>query len=158
MTQRSPLAVGHQLGELALINQFGENVVFTRTGQPTIVVFYPFAFSRLCTSELTAINAKTDDFERAGIRLFGISVDHKFALRQFADLEGIRFDLLADFWPHGAVAEQFGVFEADSGMAGRYTFALNADGVIAEVFSTDLGEPRPMKNYQRLLDTVTEWR
>ncbi|WP_026530818.1 redoxin domain-containing protein [Haematomicrobium sanguinis] len=157
MARRQPLAVGHQLGELALVNHYGENVVFTRTGQPTILVFYPFAFSRVCTGELASINARHGDFERAGIRLMGVSVDHKFALRSFADAEGITFDLLADFWPHGAVAEHFGVFDSDSGMAGRYTFAISSGGVIADVFSTDLGVPRPMEKYQRLVDTVATW-
>ena len=69
-----------------------------------VIVFYPFAFSGICTGELCEIRDNLAVFEYADAEVLAVSVDSKFALRAYAEQEGYGFSLLADFWPHGAVA------------------------------------------------------
>ncbi|MFP3835917.1 redoxin domain-containing protein, partial [Chryseobacterium sp. SIMBA_028] len=87
-----------------------------------VIVFYPFAFSGICTGELCELRDNLADFEDANATVLAVSVDSKFTLRAYAEQENYGFDLLADFWPHGAVAQRYGVFDAASGMALRGTF------------------------------------
>ena len=88
----------------------------------------PFAFSGICTGELCEIRDNLALFEDADAAVLAVSVDSKFAQRAYAEKEGYGFDLLADFWPHGAVASAYGVFDPESGMALRGTFIIDADG------------------------------
>ncbi|GAA3694835.1 peroxiredoxin [Zhihengliuella alba] len=134
-----------------LVNQHGEPVGSRSLwDQAYCLVFYPFAFSRVCTSELRELAAEHSRFEDAGVRLLGVSVDHKYALRAYAEQEGLPFELLADFWPHGAAAQAFGCFDPRAGRAGRTTFFV-AGGRITAAFSSDVGRPRALEDYRRAL-------
>jgi len=83
--------------------------------------------------------------------VLGISVDSKFAQRAYAEKEGYAFDLLADFWPHGAVAEQYGVFDPGSGMAKRGTFIIDASGIVRYVVVNPRGQARDFAGYRSAL-------
>jgi peroxiredoxin len=100
-------------------------------GTPVLLVFYPFAFSGLCTGELCQLRDELAAYTDAGVRVLGISTDPVFALKAFREKEGFDFPLLSDFWPHGAVAQAYGVFNDRAGMALRATFLVDADGTIA---------------------------
>ena len=105
-------AVGQPAPDFELANQFGEPVRLSDfRGRNVVVVFYPFAFSGICTGELCEIRDNLAMFEYTDAAVLAVSVDSKFALRAYAEQEGYGFDLLADFWPHGAVAREFGVFD-----------------------------------------------
>lgn len=146
--------VGGPVPAFELSNQFGEPVSSASWGQGLhFVVFYPFAFSRVCTAELAALEGLRPQLEGAGARLHAVSVDHKFALRAYAAEQGIGFDLLADFWPHGAVARAFGCFDEVQGRALRSTF-LVAGGSIVHHFSSDVGQARDGQDY---LDAVVRF-
>ena len=80
-----------------------------------------------------------------------VSVDSKFAQRAYAEKEGYGFDLLADFWPHGAVAAQYGVFDAESGMAQRGTFIIDAGGIVRYVVVNPRGQARDLAEYRTAL-------
>jgi mycoredoxin-dependent peroxiredoxin len=67
-----------------------------------------------------------------------------FTLRAYADAEQIGFDLLSDHWPHGAIANAYGVFDTEAGCALRGTFVLDADGVITWRTVNGIGEPRDL--------------
>lgn len=70
-------------------------------------------------------------FEEAGAKLIGLSVDSTFALKTWATaMGGIRHPLLADFWPHGGVAQSFGIFNEDAGIAQRTLFIVDPQGVV----------------------------
>ena len=70
-------------------------------------------------------------FDEKGAQLLGLSVDSTFALKTWATaMGGIRHPLLADFWPHGGVAESFGILNADAGIANRSLFIIDPDGVV----------------------------
>ncbi|CAH0287748.1 Putative peroxiredoxin Rv2238c [Arthrobacter sp. Bi83] len=145
-------AVGEQAPEFTLVNQFGEPVRLADfRGRNVVVVFYPFAFSGICTGELCEIRDNLAVFEHADAEVLAISVDSKFALRAYAEQEGYGFSLLADFWPHGAVAEQYGVFDAESGMATRGTFIIDGDGIIRYVVVNPRGQARDLGEYRRVL-------
>ncbi|NLE72214.1 MAG: peroxiredoxin [Actinomycetales bacterium] len=116
-------------------------------GTPVMLVFFPFAFSGTCTSELGELRDHLEDFEAAGVRLFGVSCDPRFALRAWSEEEGFGFDLLSDFWPHGAAARSYGVFDDASGMAVRGSFLVDGDGIVRWRVVNAPGQPRDMGDY-----------
>ena len=145
-------AVGEPAPDFELLNQYGEPVRLSALrGRSVVVVFFPFAFSGICTGELCEIRDNLALFEDSGATVLSISVDSKFAQRAYAEKEGYAFDLLADFWPHGAVAEQYGVFDPESGMARRGTFIIDADGIVRFVVVNPRGQARDFTEYRAAL-------
>lgn len=123
---------GTQAPDFTLPNQHGEQIQLSgMLTTPVLVVFYPYAFSGICRGELADLNARLPAMRAAGTRLVAVSVDTMYALRVFADQLGLDFPLLSDFWPHGEVAQQFGVFDEQRGCAIRGSFLVNTDGVVA---------------------------
>jgi peroxiredoxin len=144
--------VGEPAPDFELVNQFGEPVRLSDfRGRNVVVVFYPFAFSGICTGELCEIRDNLALFEDADTAVVAVSVDSKFAQRAYAEKEGYGFDLLADFWPHGAVASAYGVFDSDSGMALRGTFIIDAAGIIRYVVVNPRGQARDFAGYRSAL-------
>ncbi len=90
-------------------------------------------------------------FKDSGVELIGISVDSKASLRAWAEAEGYDFTLLADFWPHGDVAKEYGVFIEEKGFANRATFLIDIDGVIRASFITAPGQARSLEEYTAAL-------
>jgi peroxiredoxin len=152
-------AVGEEAPDFELVNQYGEPVrLSSLRGRNVVVVFYPFAFSGICTGELCEIRDNLAAFEDSNATVLGISVDSKFALRAYADKEGYEFDLLADFWPHGEVAARYGVFDPDSGMALRGTFIIDAEGTIRYVIVNPRGQARELAQYRNVLTELGQGR
>lgn len=150
-------AVGQQAPDFTLVNQFGEPIRLADfRGRNVVVVFYPFAFSGICTGELCEIRDNLAVFEHADAEVLAVSVDSKFALRAYAEQEGYGFSLLADFWPHGAVAGKYGVFDEDSGMARRGTFIIDAGGTVRYVVVNPRGEARDLAEYRRVLAELAQ--
>jgi peroxiredoxin len=100
-------------------------------GGPIILAFYPADWSPVCSDQMSLYQAVLPEFQRHHARLVGISVDGVWCHQAFADSHGIEFPLLADFEPKGAVAQRYGVYEADKGTSARALFVLDAAGVIA---------------------------
>ena len=149
-------AVGVSAPDFELVNQFGEPVRLSELrGRAVVLVFFPFAFSGICTGELCEIRDNLALFEDADAVVLGVSVDSKFAQRAYAEREGYTFDLLADFWPHGAVAEHYGVFDPESGMAKRGTFIIDADGIVRYVVVNPRGQARDFAEYRNALAGLT---
>jgi peroxiredoxin len=149
-------AIGTPAPEFALKNQFGETVALSdfRGKKAVVLVFYPLAFSGTCTGELCEIRDNFEMFADADVELLGISVDSHFALRAFAEQEKYDFSLLADFWPHGGVAKEYGVFLESAGHANRGTFVIGKDGNFAGHFMTAPGEARSLASYKEILDSL----
>lgn len=133
--------VGAVAPDFALSDQHGEQISLSdfRGKQSVLLVFYPFAFSRICTGELGSLRDDLASFQNASVQVLAISVDHRHTLRSYAAAKGYEFPLLADFWPHGAVAQAYGVFHEAAGFARRGTFLVDPDGVVrfAEVHEID---------------------
>jgi mycoredoxin-dependent peroxiredoxin len=145
-------AVGGTAPDFELVNQYGEPVRLSAfRGRTVVLVFYPFAFSGICTGELCEIRDNLALFEEADATVLAVSVDSKFSLRAYVAQEGYTFDLLADFWPHGAAASLYGVFDADSGMARRGTFIIDAGGTIRYSVVNPRGQARDFGEYRKAL-------
>jgi peroxiredoxin Q/BCP len=110
-------------------NQDGEAVT-PNFDDPTVVYFYPKDFTGGCTTEAGEFRATLPEFRELGVTVYGVSTDDVATHADFADAEGLLFDLLAD--PEGSVASAFGVAVED-GVTGRVTFLL-ADGEVVETY------------------------
>lgn len=145
-----------QAPDFELLSQHGETIRLSDFhGKSTVaLVFFPLAFSGVCTGELCALRDNLDLFQEEGVELIGISVDSKHSLRAWAEQEGYRFTLLADFWPHGQVAKEYGVFLEEKGFANRATFLIDPQGIIRASFITAPGEPRSIESYRAALEEL----
>ena len=142
--------------DFELLNQFGETVRLSQFQgvKPVVLVFFPLAFTGICTGELCELRDNFALFQRQGVELLAISVDSKATLWVYAEQEGYPFSLLADFWPHGAVAREYGAFQDDRGTADRATFVIDDSGVIRSRFVTESGTARSLVAYQGALDAL----
>jgi len=147
------LVIDTQAPDFELANQFGEHIRLSdfRGRKAVALVFFPLAFSSTCTTELCELRDNLNLFQEEGVELIGISVDSKATLRAWAEQEGYGFTLLADFWPHGDVAKEYGVFIEQKGFANRATFLIDTAGVIRASFITAPGEARSLGEYQAAL-------
>ena len=139
--------------DFELPNQYGEHIRLRdfRGKKAVALVFFPLAFSSTCTTELCDLRDNLNLFQNDMVELIGISVDSKATLRAFAEAEGYNFTLLADFWPHGEVSKEYGVFLDAKGFANRATFLIDVDGVIRASFVTAPGQPRSIDEYTAAL-------
>lgn len=127
-----PVEVGQQAPDFTLRDQNREEVTLSsfRGKTSVLLLFYPFAFSGICTSELCEVRDELPRFEDEDVQVIGVSVDHPPALKAWSVQEGYLFPLLADFWPHGEVARRYGVFNETAGTANRGTFLIDREGVV----------------------------
>ncbi len=148
-----PLQVGDRAPALALRNQYGETVSLDdfRGEKHVILVFFPFAFSGVCTGEFREIRERLEDFEGDDVQVLGISCDPMESLRAWADQEAYFFPLLSDFWPHGRTARDYGVFWEQTGFAIRGTFLVDRDGMIRWTLVNGPGEARNFDDYRTAL-------
>ena len=117
--------------------------------KPVLLVFYPFAFSGICTGELCQLRDEFADYDNKGIQVLGVSVDTPFSLKAWAEKEGYQFPLLSDFWPHGDVARSYGVFNEAAGLAVRGTFLIDTDGVVRFAEVNAPGEARDQQGWKK---------
>jgi mycoredoxin-dependent peroxiredoxin len=136
------LEVGAQAPDLTLRDQNHQEWTLSkfRGDRSVLVVFYPFAFTQICTGELDQL--RDDRAALADVQVLAVSVDSVFALRVWSEQRGYHFPLLSDFWPHGKVAQDYGVFNDKAGMANRGTFLVDTDGVIRFAEMKGPGEAR----------------
>jgi peroxiredoxin (alkyl hydroperoxide reductase subunit C) len=106
---------------------------FTRDdllGRTTVLVFYPFAFSPVCTDQLQVYQGVLGEIEAKGARIFGVSTDPFFSQKAFKEKLGIAIQQLSDFEPKGATAKAFGAYFEPGGMTNRALVVTDADGVV----------------------------
>jgi len=150
------LIIGDAAPDFSLVNQFGETVTLSSFAgkKNVVVVFYPLSFSGVCTGELCEIRDNFAQFASADVELLAISVDSKYVQKRFAEEEGYKFSVLADFWPHGQVARDYGVFLEENGFANRGTFVINKSGELVAKFVTAPGQARSLDEYEKALATL----
>jgi peroxiredoxin len=150
------LEIGAAAPGFALRDQHGRTVSLRDfAGERAVVlVFYPFAFSGICTSELCELRDNLDVFEDAHVQLIGVSCDPMHAQRAWAEAEKYDFPLLSDFWPHGEVAKAYGVFSETTGAAIRGTFLVDRDGVLRWSVVNGPGEARPLSAYREAVASL----
>lgn len=151
------LEIGQPAPDFCLNNQHGESVSLARfSGERNVVlVFYPFAFSRVCTGELSEIRDWVDDLsDDDSAVVLAVSCDHMFSLRVFAERERLGFSLLSDFWPHGAVSAAYGVFNERLGRPDRSTFIIDRDGVLRWRVENAISQARNPDEYRKALAEI----
>jgi len=116
--------------------------------------FYPFAFSGICTGELCSLRDDLGSFQNDDVQLLAISCDPMYAQRAFAEQEGYKFPVLADFWPHGQAAKAYGVFDEARGCAVRGTFIVDKNGNLAWQIVNGLGDARNLVEYKNALASL----
>lgn len=145
--------VGEQAPDFELKDQHGSPVRLSsfRGTKNVVLVFYPLAFSGVCTGELCALRDDFPEVNREDVELLTVSVDSTFVLRTWADRDNFDFSLLSDFWPHGEVAKLYGVFDEDKGVATRGTFIIDKAGVIRWKVVNPIPQARDIADYTKVL-------
>ncbi|MGB5694395.1 MAG: redoxin domain-containing protein [Polyangiales bacterium] len=125
-------------------------------GKKTLVVFIPFPFTGICEGELCLIRDSHAQLNGYDANVVVITCDTPPANKKWSDDNGFEFPVLSDFWPHGATAQAYGAFNDTMGVANRYTFVLDADGIVRDVINTDsLGEAREFEAYTAALQAIS---
>lgn len=150
------VSVGATAPDFELKDQHGTPVRLSsfRGTRNVVLVFYPLAFSGVCGGELCALRDTFPSVAGSDAELLTVSVDSTFAHRAWADAEGFTFGMLSDFWPHGAVASSYGVFDADRGVALRGTFIIDVHGVVRWTVVNPIPEARDVADYAKALASL----
>lgn len=132
------LAAGTPVPELSLTREDGST--FTRDdllGRRTLMVFYPFAFSPVCTDQLNLYDEVRDQLAEHGVTLYGVSCDSIWALRAFREKLGVAIEQLSDFEPKGAACRALGAYHEQGGMPQRALMLVGPDGVVEWSYQAD---------------------
>ena len=145
--------VGDIAPDFELKDQHGTPVKLSsfRGSKNVVLVFYPLAFSGVCSGEMAALRDEFPEASRDDVELLAVSVDSGYALRAWDDAEHFRFEMLSDFWPHGAVARSYGVFDENLGIATRGTFVIDKNGVVRWKVVNPVPQARDIAEYQKAL-------
>ncbi len=149
--------VGDAAPDFTVRNQDHEDVVLSsfRSRKNVLLVFYPFAFSGICTNELRLVRDDLPSFQNDDVQLLAVSTDPTYTLKAWAGVEGYQFPLLSDFWPHGDVAALYGVFDEKRGMAVRGTFLIDREGIVRFAEVVAAGQMRDQEAWKSALAAVT---
>ncbi|WP_042372178.1 peroxiredoxin [Streptacidiphilus neutrinimicus] len=150
------IEVGSPAPEFSLKNQHGEVVSLAdfRGEKNVVLVFYPFAFTGVCTGELCSLERELPSFQNDDVQILAVSNDSPFTLRVFAEKEGLEYPLLSDFWPHGEVSRAYGVFDEEKGCAVRGTFVIDKQGVVRWTVVNGLPDARDQQEYLKALQGI----
>jgi peroxiredoxin len=143
------LDVGSVAPDFTLKSQHGEDITLSsfRGDKNVLLVFFPFAFSGICSEELGQLRDDINAFEGADTQILAVSCDHFFANRAFSDRDGLTFPILSDFWPHGEVAKAYDTFDVDAGAPNRGTYVIDLDGVLRWKVQMGIGDQRDLSDY-----------
>jgi mycoredoxin-dependent peroxiredoxin len=148
------LRVGEPAPDFTLRDQHGRRRSLSgmRGARSVLLVFFPFAFTGVCTGELRELRDQVRRVEEYDGELLAISCDPMFSLRVFADQDGLVYPLLSDFWPHGEVARAYGAFDEERGCPTRSSFVVDREGVLRWSVHSAMGEARSVDDYLAALD------
>lgn len=150
--------VGQQAPDFTLTNQYGESISLAdfRGRRNVVLMFYPFAFTGVCTGELCELRDRQADFDADDTEILSVSCDTPHTLKVYAKQEGLSHSLLSDFWPHGAVAQAYGVFLPEKGFATRGTFVIDKAGIVRWSVINAPGEARSADDYRAALGRLRD--
>lgn len=148
--------VGDEAPDFELVDSSRQPVRLSdyRGKKAVVLVFYPWAFSGICTGELCSLRDRIEDFRSDDVETLAVSIDAPFSLKAFAAQEGYEFPLLSDAWPHGEVARRYGVFNEAVGAAERGTFVIDRDGTVVYSVHNQLGDARDDEQYAAALTSI----
>jgi peroxiredoxin len=147
------LSIGTAAPDFELNDQNGNKVSLSsfKGKKNVVLLFIPFAFTGTCTGELCAMRDDLSSFHNENVELLAVSCDSMYSQRIFAEQEGYTFPMLSDFWPHGAVATSYGIFDEARGCAVRGTFVIDKEGIIRWSVVNGLGDARNNEDYKAAL-------
>ena len=147
------IQVGDEAPDFALRDQNNEVVTLSsfRGSKAVLVIFYPLAFTGICTGELCKVRDDLPTFQNDDVQVVTISVDSTYSHKVFSEREGYEFPLLSDFWPHGKVAEAYGVFNQAAGLANRGTFLIDTEGTVRFAEINQPGEARDQNAWKKAI-------
>ena len=134
------IAVGQTAPDFTLKSQYDKEVKLSdfKGKKNVVLMFYPLDWSPTCTQEHVCFVNDMKKFDTLDAEVLGISVDSAWSHKAYAEKMGIKYSLLADFQPRGAMAERYGVFLPDKGITGRAIVIVNKDGRVAWVKNYDI--------------------
>jgi len=150
------LEVGEAAPGFTLQDQHGRRTSLEafRGERSVALVFFPFAFSGVCTGELGELRGLLPAIGEAGGAVLAVSCDPMFALRRYADEDGLDFPLLSDFWPHGEVCRAYGVFDEARGCPTRSTYLIDAGGTVRWSVHNEIGVARDGAELVRQVESL----
>ena len=153
----SGLELGRPAPDFTLRDQFGQEVTLSsfRGTKAVAILFYPYAFSGVCTSEMAGVRDRLADFLTFDTEVVAISCDPMFALRAFADSDGLNFPLLSDFWPHGEVTRAYDVFNERSGSPRRSSYVVDKAGLLTWAVHNANPQGRDLDEHLRQLKAAS---
>ncbi len=129
-----PIAVGQPAPDFTLKDQDQKDVKLSDfRGKNVVLAFYPLDWSPVCSKEHACFANDLQNFNSVNAQVLGISVDSAWSHKAFAEKMGIKYPLLADFQPRGAVSSQFGLFLSDKGITNRATVIIDKQGIVRYV-------------------------
>ncbi|MEV1156130.1 peroxiredoxin [Micromonospora chokoriensis] len=152
-----PLEVGAEAPDFVLKDQNNQEVRLSafRGRRAVLLVFYPLAFTGTCQGELREVRDNLDEYANDDVQVLTVSVDSVYSHKIWADREGYQFPMLADFWPHGGVAQAYGVFNDVAGFANRGTFVIDRNGVVRFAEMNGPGEARDQLAWRKAIAEAT---
>jgi len=150
------LEVGVEAPDFTLKDQNNQAVTLSdyRGTKNVLLIFFPLAFTGTCQGELCRVRDELPKFENDDTAVLAVSVGPPPTHKIWSAEQGYTFPLLSDFWPHGAVAQQYGVFNEDLGFANRGTFLIDMSGVVRFAEMMGPGEARDQGAWEKALATL----
>ena len=150
------IEVGQSAPDFTLRDQNNEEITLSsfRGQKAVLIVFYPLAFTGICTGELCRVRDELPTFQNDDVQVLTISVDSPYSHKIFSERESYEFPLLSDFWPHGGVAQAYGVFNDVAGIANRGTFLVDAGGVVRFAEMNSPGDGRDPATWQAAIKAL----
>lgn len=152
-----PIEVGAVAPDFTLKDQNNQLVTLSsyRDVKNVLLVFYPLAFTGTCQGELCRVRDELPTFENDDTAILAISVGPPPTHKIWAAEQGYTFPLLSDFWPHGEVAQAYGVFNDSAGFANRGTFVVDKSGIVRFAEMNGPGEARDSSSWAEALAQVS---
>ncbi|MEU8214499.1 peroxiredoxin [Micromonospora taraxaci] len=152
-----PIEVGAEAPDFVLKDQNNQEVRLSdfRGRRAVLLVFYPLAFTGTCQGELREVRDNLDEYANDDVQVLTVSVDSVYSHKIWADREGYQFPMLADFWPHGGVAQAYGVFNDVAGFANRGTFVIDRTGVVRFAEMNGPGQARDQQAWRKAIAEAT---
>ena len=150
------IEIGSAAPDFTLRDQFGQDITLSsfRGSKAVAIFFFPWAFSGVCTGEMTGIRLRLDEFLTFDTEVLAISCDPVYSLRAFADVDGLNFPLLSDFWPHGAVASAYDVFDPAKGCARRSSYVIDQEGTVRWAVHNAMPDGRDLSEHLLQLQAI----
>jgi len=152
------IEVGDTAPDFELKDQHGTPVKLSdfRGKKNVVLIFFPLAFSGVCTGELCAVRDELPTLgDEDDTQVLAVSVDSMFAQRAWSEKEGYQFPVLADFWPHGGTAKSYGIFNEDAGLATRGTYIIDKTGVVRWKVENAIPDARDLGEYRKALADIS---